>query len=76
MTVKIKLKDTTTPIYYHDVLSHFVEGCTLALLFEDGSVRNFPMTHIFYYETKQSKEKTSLEKFDYLKEIQNKDTKN
>ena len=26
MKVKIKLKDTTTPIHYDNVLSHFVEG--------------------------------------------------
>jgi len=53
MNVKIKMKDTTTPIYFDGVLSHFIEGCTLALLFEDNVVRNFPMEHIFYYETQQ-----------------------
>jgi hypothetical protein len=58
MKVKIKLKDTTTPVYYNNVISHFIEGNTLALLFEDGCVRNFPMIHIWYYETKQPREKT------------------
>jgi len=58
MTVKIKLKDTTTPVFYNGVLSHFLEGNTLALLFEDGSVRNFPFIHIWYYETKQERLKT------------------
>ena len=58
MTVKIKLKDTTTPVFYEKVMSHFLEGPTLALLFEDGSVRNFPLIHIWYYETKQPREKT------------------
>lgn len=58
MTVKIKPKDTTTPIYYEKVLSHFQEGNTLALLFEDGSVRNIPFIHMWYYETKQPREKT------------------
>jgi hypothetical protein len=61
MIVKIKLKDTTTPIYYKDVVSHFQEGLTLALLFEDGSVRNFPLIHIWYYETTQAREKTKVE---------------
>ena len=51
MTVKIKMKDTTTPIYFEGVQSHFLEGNTLALLFEDNVVRNFPLIHIFYYET-------------------------
>ena len=60
MVVKIKLKDTTTPIYYSKVVSHFIEGCTLAILFEDGSVRNFPMIHIWYYETTQPREKTKV----------------
>lgn len=60
MRVKIKLKDTTTPIHYDNVLSHFIEGCTLALLFEDGSVRNIPMIHIWYYETKQPRERTRV----------------
>ena len=61
MNVKIKLKDTTTPVFYEKVVSHFQEGCTLALLFEDGSVRNFPMIHIWYYETKQPRLKTKVE---------------
>lgn len=58
MKVKIKLKDTTTPVYYSKVLSHFIEGPTLALLFENGDVRNFPLIHIWYYETNQSRHKT------------------
>lgn len=62
MKVKIKLKDTTTPIFYDKVLSHFLEGNTLALLFKDGSVRNFPLIHIWYYETRQDRLKTKLEK--------------
>ena len=53
MNVKIKMKDTTTPIYFEDVLSHFIEGPTLALLFEENVVRNIPLIHIFYYETQQ-----------------------
>lgn len=61
MTVKIKPKDTTTPIYYENVVSHFLEGPTLALLFETGEVRNIPLIHIWYYETKQPREKTKLE---------------
>lgn len=63
MTVKIKMKDTTSPIYFENVLSHFQEGCTLALLFKDNVVRNFPMIHIFYYETQQERVmlKTSTE---------------
>jgi len=55
MNVKIKMKATTTPIYFEGVLSHFVEGPTLALLFENNVVRNFPMIHIFYYETQQDR---------------------
>ena len=55
MKVKIKMKDTTTPIYFEGVQSHFLEGSTLALLFEDNIVRNFPMIHIFYYETQQER---------------------
>jgi hypothetical protein len=58
MTVKIKCKDTTSPIYYENVLSHFIEGPTLALLFEDNVVRNFPLIHIWYYETQQERAKT------------------
>ncbi len=60
MTVKIKLKDTTTPVFYTDVLSHFLEGPTLALLFKGGEVRNFPLIHIWYYETLQGREKTKV----------------
>lgn len=60
MIVKIKCKDSTTPVYYDGVLSHFLEGNTLALLFEDGCVRNFPLIHIWYYETFQDREKTKV----------------
>lgn len=62
MTVKIKCKDTTTPVYYDKVVSHFQEGNTLALLFEDGEVRNFPFMHIWYYATTQPREKTKVNK--------------
>jgi len=58
MTVKIKLKDTTTPVFYEGVLSHFLEGNTLALLFKDNIVRNFPLIHIWYYETQQDRFRT------------------
>lgn len=60
MIVKIKPKDTTTPVFYDKVVSHFLEGNTLALLFEDGSVRNFPFMHLWYYETTQPREKTKV----------------
>lgn len=60
MLVKIKLKDTTTPVYYDDVLSHFMEGNTLALLFKDNVVRNFPLIHIWYYETQQDRFRTRV----------------
>lgn len=55
MIVKIKMKDTTSPIYFEGVISHFLEGETLGLLFEDNTIRNFPLMHIFYYETKQDR---------------------
>jgi hypothetical protein len=58
MKVKIKLKDTTTPVYYEGVLSHFLEGPTLALLFDDNTVRNIPLIHIWYYETNQDRVRT------------------
>jgi len=61
MTVKIKCKDTTTPVYYENVVSHFQEGNTLALLFKSGEVRNFPFMHIWYYETKQGRDKTKVQ---------------
>ena len=61
MIVKIKLKDTTTPVYYEDVVSHFMEGNTLALLFKENVVRNFPLIHIWYYETQQDRFKTKVE---------------
>lgn len=60
MVVKIKLKDTTTPVFYEEVVSHFLEGPTLALLFKDNVVRNFPLIHIWYYETQQDRAKTKL----------------
>ncbi len=60
MNVKIKVKDSTSPIHYTDVVSHFLEGSTLALLFEDGTVRNIPLIHIWYYETKQPRERTKV----------------
>lgn len=61
MIVKIKPKDTTTPIFYEKVVSHFQEGNTLALLFEDGTVRNIPFMHMWYYETKQDRARTKVE---------------
>lgn len=60
MTVKIKPKDSTSPVFYENVVSHFLEGNTLGLLFESGEVKNFPLQHIWYYETKQPREKTRV----------------
>ena len=57
-TLKIKPKDSTAPVYYHNVLAHYTEGNTLAVLFQDGAVRNFPLQHIWYYESYHNREKT------------------
>ena len=54
MVVKIRVKGEKTVFWYSSVLSYSLkgEGSTLSLSLPDGTVRNFPMENIVYYETK------------------------
>lgn len=57
MTVKIKPKGSTVPIFYENVVSYFIEEGTAVFLFEDGRARNHPFEHIWYWETVPPREK-------------------
>ena len=35
-----------------------LEGNTLIVIFEDGRARNYPLTHIWYYESKTKETRT------------------
>ena len=48
----ISPKDSTSKITLDHVESFYQEGLTLAVVFNDGTVRNYPLCHIWYYSSK------------------------
>lgn len=56
MTVKVKPKGSTVPIYYENVISYFIEEGTVVFLFENGKARSHPFIHIWYWEIVPARE--------------------
>jgi hypothetical protein len=50
MRLRISPKDSTCKLVVEGVAAFYQEGSTLAVVFEDGSIRNYPLVHIWYYE--------------------------
>jgi hypothetical protein len=50
MKILVSPKDTLCKIEFDNVKTYYQEGHTLAIVMEDGAVRNYPLEHIWYYE--------------------------
>lgn len=50
-TLILSPKDTTSKIVLKDVESFYQEGRTLTVIFNLGNVRNYPLEHLWYYES-------------------------
>jgi len=51
MDLIISPKDNINKIELHDVETYYIEGPTLLVVFADGRCRNFPLVHIWYYQS-------------------------
>ncbi len=51
MKLRISPKDNLGKIDLENVSSFALEGVTLLVVFENGSTRNYPLEHIWYYES-------------------------
>lgn len=51
MKLILSPKDNINKITLNDVATFTIEGPTLLVVFEDGRTRNYPLTHLWYYES-------------------------
>lgn len=51
MKLIISPKDNVNKMELKDVETFAVEGETLLVVFTDGKTRNYPLRHIWYYES-------------------------
>lgn len=51
MRLIISPKDNLGKMILEDVSTFALEGCTLLVVFESGRTRNYPLEHIWYYES-------------------------
>lgn len=58
MTVIISPKDNANKLELKDVETFALEGDTLLIVFSDGRSRNYPLIHIWYYESQRPAKRT------------------
>ena len=51
MKLILSPKDTIHKINLDNVISFCQEGQTLMVVFEDGRTRNYPLIHLWYYQS-------------------------
>lgn len=51
MKLKLSPKDSLCKIVLHDVQTFALEGETLMVVFKNGVTRNYPLMHLWYYES-------------------------
>jgi len=58
MNLILSPKDNLGKMTLTDVKCFAVEGATLLVVWEDGRTRNYPLIHLWYYESHTSYHKT------------------
>jgi hypothetical protein len=58
MKLILSPKDNLGKMILDDVQGFAIEGCTLLVVFESGRTRNYPMQHLWYYESHVNFHKT------------------
>ena len=61
MKLILSPKDNINKITLHNVETFAIEGCTLLVVYEDGKTRNFPMQHLWYYESQAPENRSKPE---------------
>jgi hypothetical protein len=51
MTITLSPKDNLNKVTLNGVDTFALEGETLLVVFVDGRTRNYPLTHLWYYES-------------------------
>jgi hypothetical protein len=54
MDLILSPKDNVNKLALTGVETFALEGCTLLVVFADGRTRNFPLIHLWYYESRVS----------------------
>ncbi len=58
MKLRLSPKDNAGKMTLENVSGFAVEGPTLMVVFEDGRIRNYPLEHLWYYESHVEYHKT------------------
>lgn len=53
MKLILSPKDNLNKIVLQNVKTFCLEGQTLCVVFEDGYARNYPLEHLWYYQSEQ-----------------------
>lgn len=59
MRIVLSPKDALAKIYLDNVQSFAQEGVTLLVVFTDGVTRNYPLQHLWYYQSHVAQHKTT-----------------
>ena len=51
MKMILSPKDNLGKVILEDVSCYALEGATLLVVFENGRTRNYPLIHLWYYES-------------------------
>jgi len=51
MEITLSPKDNINKLFLNNVETFALEGNTLLVVFKDGRCRNFPLMHLWYYES-------------------------
>lgn len=66
MKLVISPKDNLNKIELDNVETFALEGDTLLVVFEDGKARNYPLMHIWYYQSEVKKDRSKPPKKNQL----------
>lgn len=58
MDLILSPKDNVNKITLHDVEVFALEGPTLLVVFTDGRARNYPLVHLWYYQSQQPEKRS------------------
>ena len=62
MKLILSPKDNVNKITLDDVETFALEGETLLVVFTDGVTRNYPLIHLWYYQSRLSVDRSKPEK--------------
>ena len=58
MKLTLSPKDNVNRLELEGIETFCIEGCTLLVVFSDGRTRNYPLVHLWYYESQLKAERS------------------